>query len=80
MRKNPPPPAYHAHEASFLSRPGGLSDVAGRNNLIDRNINPIDDTNGKFLKRPDYWKLEPKIKALLDERSVQAAPLSAISD
>jgi predicted HAD superfamily Cof-like phosphohydrolase len=26
---------------------------------------PIYDANGKFLKGPDYWKPEPKIKALL---------------
>ena len=34
--------------------------------------NPIYDANGKFLKGPNYWKPEPKIKALLQERS--AAP------
>ena len=34
--------------------------------------NPIYDANGKFLKGPSYWKPEPKIKALLLERS--AAP------
>jgi predicted HAD superfamily Cof-like phosphohydrolase len=34
--------------------------------------NPIYDANGKFLKGPSYWKPEPKIKALLQERS--AAP------
>jgi predicted HAD superfamily Cof-like phosphohydrolase len=27
---------------------------------------PIYDTNGKFLKGPNYWKPEPKIKALLE--------------
>jgi predicted HAD superfamily Cof-like phosphohydrolase len=27
---------------------------------------PIYDANGKFLKGPDYWKPEPKIKALLE--------------
>lgn len=27
--------------------------------------NPIYDVNGKFLKGPNYWKPEPKIKALL---------------
>jgi len=27
---------------------------------------PIYDVNGKFLKGPNYWKPEPKIKALLD--------------
>jgi len=26
---------------------------------------PIYDTNGKFLKGPNYWKPEPRIKALL---------------
>jgi predicted HAD superfamily Cof-like phosphohydrolase len=28
---------------------------------------PIYDANGKFLKGPDYWKPEPKIRALLGE-------------
>ena len=32
---------------------------------------PIYDANGKFLKGPNYWKPEPKIRALLDERGVQ---------
>ena len=27
--------------------------------------NPIYDSNGKFLKGPNYWKPEPKIRALL---------------
>ena len=30
--------------------------------------NPIYDGNGKFLKGPNYWKPEPKIKALLESR------------
>ena len=30
--------------------------------------NPIYDANGKFLKGPNYWKPEPKIRALLQER------------
>ena len=30
--------------------------------------NPIYDANGKFLKGPNYWKPEPKIKALLQAR------------
>ena len=30
--------------------------------------NPIHDANGKFLKGPNYWKPEPKIKALLQSR------------
>lgn len=28
--------------------------------------NPIYDANGKFLKGPNYWKPEPKIRELLD--------------
>ncbi len=36
--------------------------------------NPIYDANGKFLKGPDYWKPEPRIKALLEARGVRAAP------
>lgn len=34
---------------------------------------PIYDANGKFLKGPNYWKPEPKIKALLEGR-VKEAP------
>ena len=30
---------------------------------------PIYDANGKFLKGPNYWKPEPKIKALLEARA-----------
>lgn len=33
---------------------------------LDENGNPIYDANGKFLKGPNYWKPEPKIKALLE--------------
>ncbi len=40
---------------------------------LDANGNPIYDVNGKFLKGPDYWKPEPKIKALLEERGVMVA-------
>ena len=29
---------------------------------------PIYDANGKFLKGPNYWKPEPRIKALLEAR------------
>ena len=29
---------------------------------------PIYDANGKFLKGPNYWKPEPRIKALLETR------------
>jgi predicted HAD superfamily Cof-like phosphohydrolase len=31
---------------------------------------PIYDGNGKFLKGPDYWKPEPRIKALLEQRGI----------
>lgn len=31
---------------------------------------PIYDANGKFLKGPNYWKPEPKIKALLEGRGL----------
>jgi predicted HAD superfamily Cof-like phosphohydrolase len=30
---------------------------------------PIYDANGKFLKGPNYWKPEPKIRALLESRA-----------
>jgi len=30
--------------------------------------NPIYDGNGKFLKGPNYWKPEPKIRELLAQR------------
>lgn len=30
--------------------------------------NPIYDANGKFLKGPNYWKPEPRIKALLQSK------------
>ena len=33
---------------------------------------PIYDANGKFLKGPNYWKPEPRIKALLQDRSTFA--------
>jgi predicted HAD superfamily Cof-like phosphohydrolase len=29
---------------------------------------PIYDANGKFLKGPDYWRPEPRIRALLERR------------
>ena len=41
---------------------------------LDANGNPIFDANGKFLKGPNYWKPEPRIRALLEERGVRAAP------
>ena len=36
--------------------------------------NPIYDANGKFLKGPNYWKPEPKIRELLEARGIQPAP------
>jgi predicted HAD superfamily Cof-like phosphohydrolase len=30
--------------------------------------NPIYDANGKFLKGPNYWKPEPKIRELLEKK------------
>ena len=38
---------------------------------LDENGAPIYDSNGKFLKGPNYWKPEPKIKALLESRGVK---------
>ena len=32
---------------------------------------PIYDGNGKFLKGPNYWKPEPKIKTLIEAAGVQ---------
>jgi len=37
--------------------------------------NPIYDANGKFLKGPNYWKPEPKIKALLESRGLRDTPV-----
>ena len=34
---------------------------------------PIYDANGKFLKGPNYWKPEPKIKELLASAQARAA-------
>lgn len=34
---------------------------------------PIYDANGKFLKGPNYWKPEPKIKALIEKTISPAA-------
>ena len=34
---------------------------------------PIYDANGKFLKGPNYWKPEPKIRSLLEARGIAAA-------
>lgn len=30
---------------------------------------PIYDANGKFLKGPNYWKPEPRIRALLEQQT-----------
>ena len=35
---------------------------------LDANGQPIYDANGKFLKGPNYWKPEPKIRQLLEAR------------
>lgn len=35
---------------------------------LDANGNPIYDSNGKVSKGPFYWKPEPKIRELLEER------------
>lgn len=35
--------------------------------------NPIYDENGKFLKGPNYWKPEPRIKTLLEAFGVRTA-------
>jgi hypothetical protein len=39
---------------------------------LDPDGNPIYDSNGKFLKGPNYWKPEPRIKALLEDIGVAA--------
>ena len=38
---------------------------------LDENGQPIYDANGKFLKGPNYWKPEPKIRALLEQRGIR---------
>ena len=38
-------------------------------NLLDENL--IYDENGKFLKGPNYWKPEPKIRELLMGKQVR---------
>ena len=35
--------------------------------------NPIYDANGKFLKGPNYWRPESRIKALLEARGMNRA-------
>ena len=40
---------------------------------LDADGKPIYDANGKFLKGPNYWKPEPKIKALLEARGIKTA-------
>lgn len=32
---------------------------------------PIYDDNGKFLKGPNYWKPEPRIRALLEQAAIK---------
>jgi len=41
---------------------------------LDANGHPIYDGNGKFLKGPNYWKPEPKIRALVEARGVRDEP------
>lgn len=36
---------------------------------LDADGHPIYDANGKFLKGPNYWPAEPKIRELLDTAS-----------
>ena len=43
---------------------------------LGRDGNPIYDANGKFLKGPAYCKPEPRIKALLEARGIEAARAS----
>ena len=38
---------------------------------LDADGKPIYDANGKFLKGPNYWKPEPKIKSMLESRGIQ---------
>ena len=39
---------------------------------LDENGRPIKDERGKFLKGPNYWRPEPRIKELLESRRVGA--------
>lgn len=39
---------------------------------LDADGKPIYDLNGKFLKGPNYWKPEPKIKELLQAAIINA--------
>lgn len=38
---------------------------------LDAAGNPIYDDNGKFLKGPNYWKPEPKIRDLLSKDMIE---------
>lgn len=40
---------------------------------LGANGEPIYDANGKFLKGPNYWKPEPRIKALIESQGVRLA-------
>jgi len=40
---------------------------------LGANGKPIYDANGKFLKGPNYWKPEPRIQALLEQRGIRGA-------
>lgn len=39
---------------------------------LDNNGNPIYDSTGKVMKGPNYWKPEPAIKKMLEEKILQA--------
>jgi predicted HAD superfamily Cof-like phosphohydrolase len=40
---------------------------------------PIYDANGKFLKGPNYWRPEPRIRALLEARGLRDSAASRTS-
>lgn len=39
--------------------------MASNTSKLDENGNPIYDEQGKFMKGPNYWKPEPRIRSLL---------------
>jgi hypothetical protein len=46
--------------------------MASNESKLDVDGKPIKDENGKFLKGPNYWKPEPKIRELLARKIVEA--------
>lgn len=50
--------------------------IDSNENKLDVNGKPIYDANGKFLKGPNYWKREPKLKELLQVTIVDKKGLS----